>query len=181
MTGTIRLDTREWYNTGYPTQDGSQSYDDANNDVKLAIQALNDALNAVGFMQNAKNFITVMEEFGQGMEAALACVSLDLAVVASGVKAAATAFAHLDSQLGSLFTQMDQQLTYFTNTASSITLATPTAAEQQALLSLLGSGTPNSYDPGITLTPPDSKALAEGAGIGVVGGVLLFLGFLAFA
>lgn len=175
----ILLSPSEWDGTGATTQTGSQNNDDITNDVNVAIQSLNNALNAVGFMDNAKNFVTVMEEFGEGIEAVLACISVDLAVVSSGVKAAATAFSSLDAKLSSTFAQMDKQLGYFTNTTSSVTLATPTAEQENSLLSLLNKGTPNSYSPGIHLSAPSSTAMAGAAGLGLVGALLLV--GLAFA
>lgn len=182
MTDAIYLSPTQWTTTGNTAQTGTQDNNDVTNDVKMAIQSLNNALNAVGFMENAKNFITVMEEFGQGMEAALACISIDMQVVASGVTAAAAAFSKLDAQLGSVFAQIEQQLPYVTNTASSVTLATPSAADQAALWNLLNQGTPDSSsDFGIHLSfpAPSSSTVAATAGVGAL--ALLCLGLLALA
>lgn len=178
----IYLSPSHWLDAGGTTQKGNQDNNDITNDVNVAIQSLNNALNAVGFMDNARNFVTVMEEFGQGMEAALACISVDLEVVASGVKAAAAAFSKLDAELSSVFAQMDQQLHYFTNTASSVTLAQPTAAQEDALASLLGLGTPNSDSSGIHLSfpQPSSTAVTAAAG-GTLLAALLFVGILCLA
>ncbi|HVU68050.1 MAG TPA: hypothetical protein VHD63_13005 [Ktedonobacteraceae bacterium] len=181
MTDGVYLSPDHWWDAGGTTETGKQDNNDITNDVNVAIQSLNNALNAVGFMENAKNFVTAMEEFGQGMAAALACISVDMQVVASGVKAAATAFAKLDAELSSVFKQMEQQLSYLTNTTSSVTLAQPSAADQTALMNLLNQGSSSSYDPGIHLSfpRPDPTTTAEAGGVAVV--ALLFLGLLALA
>lgn len=177
----IQIHPSQWQDAGSSAQTGSNDSNDITNDVNLAIQSLNNALNAVGFMTNAKNFVTVMEEFGAGMEAALACISVDLVVVGSGVTAASAAFSRLDATLASTFAQMEKQLTYFTNTASSVTLGTPTEAEKNALLSLLGEGNPHSYDPGIHLSFPKSSVATDAAVAGGAAAVLLLLGLLVIA
>ena len=178
----IRLAVDQWYSAAVPTQAGSQDSDDITNSVNVAIQSLIGALNAVGFIENTKNFITAMEEFGEGMEAALACISIDLALVSSGVKAAAAAFSSLDARLAGTFAQLDQQIGYFTNTASSVTLSQPTAAQENSLLSILGESNPGT---GIHLSLPNPGPLPSSsgaaAGAGVVGTVIAVLGILALA
>jgi hypothetical protein len=180
MTDAIYLSPDHWFSTGSTAQTGNQDNSDVTNDVNAAIQSLNSALNAVGFMENAKNFVTAMEEFGQGMEAALACISVDMQVVASGVTAAAAAFSRLDAELSSVFAKIEQQLPYVTNTTSSVTLGQPTAAEQTALLDLLGQGSPSSGSAGINLSfpQPSSSTTAAAGGAALA---LLCLGLLALA
>lgn len=177
--GVIMLSPSEWAGAGVQTQAGSQGSDDVTNAVNVAINTLNGALNGVGFIANARNFVTVMEEFGEGMEAALGCVNVDLQVVASGVKAAAAAFPALDARLASTFTQMNQQLSYFTNTASGVKLPTPTTAEQNALLAMEGIKT-GSDNPGVSLSYPQPNPAPAVAG-GVVGVIIAVgIGILAF-
>jgi hypothetical protein len=175
----IQLDTDSWAAAGNPTQTGSNDSNDISNDINVAIQSLNGALNTVGFMQNTKIFITAMEEFGEGMEAALACVSVDLAVVASGMKAAAAAFSQLEAKLGSTLTQMDQQLAYFTNTKSSVTLPTPTAADQSAQQALEGNPSVSSSS-GVHLSYPTVNP-STAAGAGAAGIAIIMLGILVIA
>lgn len=176
--GTLSMNMDQWSTTGGSVQGNSQTGVDANNDVNLAIQTFNNVLNTMGFVDNAKNLITIMEEFGIGMEAALACISIDLTVVGSGIKSAATAFANLESQLAGTFQQIDQQYAYFTNTASSITLASPTSAQINSLVTLLGEGNPSGWS--FTWPAPDPSAVGAGAGLGAIEGVLVW-GFFALA
>jgi hypothetical protein len=169
-----------WDEAGNPTNAGSNDSNDITNDVNIAINSLNGALNAVGFVENARNFVTVMENFGEGMEAALACVSVDLAVVSSGVKAAAAAFTKVDADLATLFTQIDKQLPYFTNTKSSVTLPTPSAADQNALLTMEGVPTGDG-NPGVHLSMPKVNPSTGAAAAGGAGIALIVIGLLAIA
>lgn len=173
--GTVSMNMDQWSTAGESVQGKSQTGTDANNDVNLAIQALNNVLNTMGFVDNAKNLVTIMEEFGENMEAALACISVDLTVVGSGVKAAATAFTNLESQLASTFQQIDQQYAYFTNTASSITVPSPTDAQVNTLVTLLNEGNPEgSSASGFTWLLPDPSMVGEGVGLGALGGVAVW-------
>jgi hypothetical protein len=83
-----------------------------------------------------QNLMTAVEDFGQDMSAALACVSVDLQVVSSGLSSAAIAFAATDKTLAHTFAQLDTQLGYSTHTATSATstaLPRPTLAQETAL------------------------------------------------
>lgn len=176
MAGIMSIDIEQWYGAGTTTQTGGQNNNNVTNDVNTAIQSFNAVLNAVGFLDNAKNFVTAMEEFGEGIQAALVCISLDLSVVSNGVTAAAAAFSALDAQLGSTIALLDQQLPYFTNTTSSVTLPQPTQAEIDALNSLLGLGNPGSDNPGIHLSMPNMSPGDAGAGLlglGALGGIII--------
>ena len=148
----LNIDTDTWNNAGKPAKTGSQGSNDLTNDITQAIQSLSDVLNTVGFMENSRHFITAMEDFGHGMTAALACVGVDLTVVGSGVTAAAAAFSSLEIELGDTLKELDTQLGYYTNTATNITLATPSIDAENAL-NLLGTN-PNNDDLGFTLTLP---------------------------
>ncbi|MEO7021411.1 MAG: hypothetical protein ABI234_14745 [Ktedonobacteraceae bacterium] len=162
MAKIIRMDTDTWNAATHPTQTGSSGSNDLVNDVTTTINSLLNALNGVAFIENTRNLITVMEDFGNGLNAALACVSLDLQVVASGLGAAAAAFAATDTALANMFANLDTQLGYYTNTASSVTLATPSASAQASLISLGSTPSSTSFwdtTPGHVL---------EGAGVVVV-------------
>lgn len=134
--GTIKVAPQLWANSAAPAQAGSVDSHDLAQDVVSSVQGVLDALNTVGFLSSARNLTTALEDFGSGMVAALACVAVDLEVVASGLTAAAHAFATLDSALASTFAQVEAQLGYVTSVATSLQLAAPTAAEQAALNAL---------------------------------------------
>jgi len=177
MGDTIKMNTDIWSNAAHPVQRGSQDSNDISTDIIHAVNSLCDVLNTVGFMENSKLLITAMEDFGQGMIAALACVSVDLAVVASGLSAAAAAFSSLETELKNTFAQIDTQLGYFTNTTSSIALQTPTAADNAALNSF--GVHPNTSDPGfswsfphITAPPPPPPAVGI-VGILIIAGIII--------
>lgn len=177
----IAIDPQSWTNAVNPAQTGSQSANDITNDILNAIQSLCDALNAVGFIENYKNFIDILDDFGHGMVGALACTGADLTVVASGVHSAAIAFPALDTELASLFQQLDSQLPYLTNTTTTVTLPTPSLTEEQALADL--GTTPIPGDPGYSILPPpgtSNQTAAEAAALSLLA-LLIFFGIFVFA
>ena len=114
-----------------------------------------------------------MEDFGQGMIGALACISVDLAVVASGVKAAAEAFSSLETALKNTLAQLDAQIGYVTSTTSSVALYTPSAADNAALGSFAVD--PSSSGPGFSWTVPHVSV--QPTTVGVLG-VIAIVGLI---
>src|SRR5215469_11938598 len=107
MTDTIKMDTNAWSTSSNSTQTGSTNSDDLVNAVMTTINSLIGALNTVSFLNNIQNFATALDDFGYGMNAALACIGLDLQVVASGLGAAAAAFGSLDAALAKTFGDLE--------------------------------------------------------------------------
>lgn len=182
--GNIKVAPGVWTTSSAPVKTGSSDSHDMANDVVVSIHSLLDSLNAVGFLTSSKNLATALDDFGSGMAAALACVAVDLEVVASGLTAAAHAFTALDGALASTFTQLENQLGYYTNYATSLNLATPTAAEQAALnsltLSSASSSSATSGSSGFTLSSTTVHFVMYGsAAVGT--GVVIYLGATAAA
>ncbi len=176
----IVMNTDTWNNAGDPAKKGSQGSSDITDVLSKAVQSLCDSLNTISFMENANEFLTAVEDFGHGMIGALACVGVDLAVVGSGVKAAASAYASLENELTNTLQQLDTQLGYYTNTTTSTVIKTPSAAQEAALQSL-GTSLSESNPwwqswfptlPQITIQPPPPEVVAATATVLFIIGII---------
>lgn len=183
--GIIKMSPSAWTASSNPVNAGSSDSNDLTNDITQTVNSLLGGLNTIGFLNSSKNLATALEDFGQGMAGALACVSTDLMVVGSGLAAAATAFAATDKALANMFAQLDAQLGYYTTTTTSTILPSATASAEAALGSLTVSGSSSSDSgnwfhfsmPHIDMPPTATVATA---GAGMVG-VLLIIGVLVLA
>ena len=136
MSNVVKMDFATWSAAATPTQTGSTDSNNLINDFITSLNSLLGALNTISFIENTRNLITALEDFGHGLSGALACVSLDLQVVSSGLSAAVAAFGSADAALAKTFADLETQLSYYTSTTSNATLATPSAADQAALNSV---------------------------------------------
>ncbi len=168
MGEKIALNTDDWMSASNTTQAGNTDNNDLLNDVLTTINSLMNVLNTVSFMENIQNFKTALEDFGYGMNAALACISLDLQVVTSGLSSAARAFATTDAALAKLFGDLDSQVSYYTSTATSITLSAPTAAQQSALNALTLNASSNASASSSSFWDSTAGHVVIGVGIAVV-------------
>ena len=126
----LQVNTGTWSTSSSTTSTGHANTDDLLNEL---LQTLGDFLNEMSplfFLSSVQNLKTAIEDFGQGMSAALACVSIDLLVVASGLSAAAAAYASTDKSIADTFAHLDSQLAYYTKTATSVSFHGPTQAQQ---------------------------------------------------
>ena len=131
----ILVHTDTWAASSSKTSTGKSETDDLVNGLFSTLGELVNDMAPIFFLNSAQNLSTAVEEFGQGMNAALGCVSVDLQVVSSGLSSAAVAYAATDKALAHTFAQLETQLGYFTNTATSANtlLPTPTIAQQTTL------------------------------------------------
>lgn len=132
----IEVDADTWNASSTTASTGKTTNDDITNDVMQAINNLGNDLGTISFITNTQLLIAALDEFGNNMAGALACVGVDLQVVASGLGAAALAFKTTDHALAQMFAHLDTELGYYTSTATSVQLAPPTAAQQAALNAL---------------------------------------------
>jgi hypothetical protein len=129
----IQMNMHTWTASSSTTATGKSNTDDLVNDVLKTLNDLINEMSPVFFLHSMQNLQTAIEEFGQGMSGALACVSVDLQVVANGLSSAVSAFGATDKALANTFAHLETQLGYYTNTATSTTLPTPTTANRAAL------------------------------------------------
>jgi hypothetical protein len=131
----ILVHTDTWAASSTTTSAGQSDTADLVNALFSTLGELVNDMAPIFFLSSAQNLSTAIEEFGQGMNAALACVSVDLQVVSSGLSSAAVAYAATDKDLARTFAQLDTQLGYFTHTAISANtlLPTPSIVQQTAL------------------------------------------------
>ncbi len=177
----IEIDANTWNTTSGTVNTGKTDNDNITNDILQAINNLANDLGTISFINNTQLLIAALDDFGNNMAGALACVGVDLQVVASGLGAAALAFKNTDQALAQMFAHLDTELGYYTSTATSVQLATPTAAQQAALNALpTDSSAVSSSANWLNLTnvhpQPPNPAIV---GIGIV--ILLCIGALALA
>ena len=130
----LDVNTGTWSDSSKKTGSGKTNNDDLVNDIFTTLGDFVNSLSPIFFLDSIQNFQTAIENFGDGMSKVLACVSVDLQVVSSGLASAAVAYAATDKNIASTFAQLNNQLSYYTNTATSPTaLARPSADAQAAL------------------------------------------------
>lgn len=171
----IQMNMDTWTTSSSTTTTGKSHTDDLVSDLGKTLNDFFTDMAPVYFLSGMTNLQTAIEEFSQGMNAALACVSVDLQVVSSGLASAVSAFGATDKALADTFAHLDAQLGYYTNThvAANAVLPTPTAANMAALdtayqqynsLDLSGS-----TGIGISQQQAQNSAIAAGVtGVGVV-------------
>lgn len=167
-----------WSQSSTTTNSGKNDNDNLLNDIFKTLGDLVNDASPIFFLNSIKNFQTAIEDFGHGMQGALACVSIDLQVVASGLSSAAIAYGATDQNIKNTFAQLDTQLGYYTNTAvTPNTLPQPTAAAQSALNTAYQNY--NSHD---TSSSSDShlvRNIAIGAAVVVVVVVVVVVAIVA--
>jgi hypothetical protein len=175
----IKVDTTTWSNSATSVNTGNTTNDDITNDVMTAINNLANDLGTLSFFKNTQLLIAALDEFGNNMAGALACVGVDLQVVASGLSSAAAAFGAQDQALAQMFTNLNAELGYYTSTATSVQLATPTASQAAALGALPTTASAAANNPANWLNfsnvkpQPPSPALGVGVGILIVLGIVI--------
>ncbi len=176
----LQVNTGTWSTSSSTTSTDKSYSDDLLNELLTTLSNFVNEMSPLFFLNSMHNLQTAIEDFGQGMSAALACVSVDLQVVASGLASAAIAYTATDKAIAETFAHLDTQLAYYTSTTSSVSLATPTAAQLAQLNSLSyssGSSDSSNLFPNIHIQPPSPSLVA-----GVTGaGVLLIIGMIILA
>jgi hypothetical protein len=129
----IQMNMQTWTASSSTTATGKSHTDDLVSDLAKTLNDFFTEMAPIYFLNSTQSLQTALEEFGQGMNAALACVSIDLQVVSSGLASAVSAFGATDKALANTFAHLDAQLGYYTNTAASTTIPKPTAANLAAL------------------------------------------------
>jgi hypothetical protein len=132
----LQVNTNTWSTSSTTTSTGKSNNDDLLNELLTTLGDFVNEMSPLFFLNSIQNVKTAIDDFGVGMSAALACVSVDLQVVASGLSSAAVAYATTDKSIADTFAHLDTQLAYYTNTATSTHLAPVTAAQQAQLNSL---------------------------------------------
>jgi hypothetical protein len=130
---TLLVHFNTWSTSSTTTSAGKSNSDDLVNELLTTLNDFVNEMSPIFFLNSMQNLMTAVEDFGQGMSAALACVSVDLQVVSSGLSSAAVAFAATDKTLAHTFAQLDTQLGYYTHTTTSTALPKPTPAHEAAL------------------------------------------------
>jgi hypothetical protein len=128
------VNTGTWATASTTTSTGQSDSDNLVNDIFKTLGDFVNETSPLFFLDSIQNLKTALEDFGQGMSAALACVSIDLQVISSGLSSAAVAYAATDKTLAGTFAQLETQLGYYTNsTVSGTTLQKATPAAEAAL------------------------------------------------
>ncbi|GCE03096.1 hypothetical protein [Dictyobacter aurantiacus] len=155
-----------WTSSSTTTGTGKTDNDNLVNDIFKTLGDLVNDASPIFFLNSVTNFKTALEEFGYNMQGALACVSIDLQVVSSGLSSAAIAYAATDANIKKTFAQLDTQLGYYTSTTTSAhTLLQPSAADQAAL----NTAYQNTFNQNAN-SGPDWGKIAAGAGVVIVVG-----------
>ncbi|HLG75131.1 MAG TPA: hypothetical protein VKX46_01880 [Ktedonobacteraceae bacterium] len=182
---TIKVYTDTWNTSSTSVGKGNTTNDDITNDVLQAINSLASGLGTISFVNNVQLLIAALDEFGNNMAGVLACVSVDLQVVGSGLAAAAAAFGTTDQQLANMFANLNTELGYYTSTATNVHLAPLTPAQQAALGSLPTDSSAVTNNPANWLNSsnlqPQPVNPAIGIGIGIIALLILAGAGLALA
>ncbi len=133
----LQVNTDTWSTSSTTTSTGKSNNDDLLNELLTTLGDFMNEMSPLFFLSSAQNLKTAIYDFGMGMSNALACVSVDLQVVASGLSSAAVAYASTDKAIADTFAHLDTQLAYYTDTASSVSWAAPPTSAQQAQLNSL--------------------------------------------
>jgi hypothetical protein len=170
----FEVNTNTWSGSSKTTATGKSNNDDLLNELLQTLGNFVNEMSPLFFLGSIQNLKTAIEDFGQGMSAALACVSIDLQVVASGLSAAAVAYAATDHAIADTFAHLDTQLAYYTNTATSVSWTTPTASQQSALNTLSTSSSSGGSGDWLSQffsnlhIPPPPPALAPVVFVGII-------------
>lgn len=133
LVSYIKVNTDTWSTSATSVNSGSTTNDDITNDVMSAINNLANDLGTISFLKNTQLLIAALDDFGNNMAGALACVGVDLQVVGSGLASAAAAYGANEQALKQMFANLNAEMGYYTSTATSVQLATPTASQIAAL------------------------------------------------
>jgi hypothetical protein len=178
----IKMSPTTWNTSATSVNTGNTTHDNITNDVLQAINNLANDLGTLSFLRNTQLLVAALDEFGNNMAGALACVGVDLQVVGSGLAAAATAFGTTDKELAQMFANLETEMGYYTSTATSVHLATPTASQVAALNALPSTATA-SDNPANWLNfsnvKPQPPSPALGVGVGILITVLIIAVCLA--
>lgn len=119
-SGVIAVDPQIWTTTSVPTFQGSHEASTVVAGVVTAVNTTFSVLNTVSFVNGAAQFVESLSNFSERVQGALACLTVDLEVVASGLTVAAATFAATDSQLAATFKALESSLATFTNAVPAV-------------------------------------------------------------
>ncbi len=139
----LQVNTDTWSTSSTTTSTGKSNNDDLLNELLTTLGDFMNEMSPLFFLSSAQNLKTAIDDFGVGMSAALACVSVDLQVVASGLSSAAVAYATTDKAIANTFAHLDTQLAYYTNTTTSVPWSALNPAQQTQLNTLTYPSSPD--------------------------------------
>lgn len=178
--GYTKVNTDTWSTSATSVNSGSTTNDDITNDVMSALNNLTNDLGTIGFLKNTQLLIAALDDFGNNMAGALACVGVDLQVVGSGLASAAAAYGANEQALKQMFANLNAEMGYYTSTATSVQLATPTAAQIAALGALPTTSSAITNNPANWLNLSNTQPQpATSAGAATVVGVVVVVCIVA--
>jgi hypothetical protein len=116
--GYIKVVPGVWALSAQTISTNNNSSQDIQAAVMTTVNGLIDTLNVFTYVQGAVDLAKAVSEFGDGIENMLGCVAVDLAVIGSGLAAAAKAFGNLDGSLVTMFSGLNTDLGYYTTTST---------------------------------------------------------------
>lgn len=116
--GTIKVSPGTWTTSSHPVQTSGSTSADLQGAVVSTINDLMDALGTFSFVQGATHLASSLSTFSGNIVLGLGCIAVDMAVVSSGLQAAARAFQSLDHSLTTMFGSLEKQMAYYTTTTT---------------------------------------------------------------
>lgn len=129
--GTIKVSPGTWTTSSHPVQTSGSESADLQGAVVSTLNDLMDALGAFSFVQGATHLASSISTFSGNIVLGLGCIAVDMAVVSSGLQAAARAFEALDHSLATMFSSLENQMAYYTTTTTIQTTSVTTYAPLQ--------------------------------------------------